>query len=308
MKFLKIFAFCAVASFAASFESLNQADLDRVSELMHSGMSLHDQRLYDEALKKYFAVDSILPDNEVVLYEIANSYCSKGMDSLAIYYAHKSLSAKETEGAFTLLGDVYDNAGKPDSAMKYYDLGLSFFPKDHMLLYNRAVAFLRMGKLNEAFEDARLATRNTRKHEGSYFIAALLAFNLKNVDEFVSNGLYALVVGNNEGRQNDLILRFASLENFKMAVAKNDSLDAKQKKSNYNLFVREGILAIDKMNRGNVDNASFYKSLVSGGFAEVYCRYAFQKIDPIAFESWKFINKGKTNEFKKWIAEYLRGE
>lgn len=294
-------------SFAAPVDSLNKETLVRVGELVRSGNSLHDQHLFDEALKRYFAADSLLPNNEIILYEIANTYCRKGMDSVAIYYAHKSLAAKENEGAFSLLGDVYDNAGKLDSALKYYDLGISFFPKNHLLHFNKAVALTRVNRVQEAHEEASFAVKFTRRHEGSYYIAAVLDFQLKRFDDFVADGLYGLLIGSSEERQNNLVQRFAALDNFRVALAKNDSLNAKQKKSLYNLFVQEGVASINKLS-DNVSNAAFYKSLRDAGNAEIFCRYAFQKLDPIAFESWKFIHKSKTNEYRAWIAEYLRGD
>ena len=96
------------------------------AQLIAKGNAYHDNRMFREAIKCYKQADSLSPKNATVNYELGYSYMMlKQLDS-AVLYAKRSIEIEPAELAFSLVGDIYDFEEKIDSALKYYDLGLSF--------------------------------------------------------------------------------------------------------------------------------------------------------------------------------------
>lgn len=303
LKFL-ILVFLLSASLYASEISVDQmAAQTEVMSQMSRGQAFHDKGLFDEALKCYFKADSIMPKVPLIQYEIAYAYLAKGDKQNAIVYGKRTLELDDMEQAYALMGDAFDGMKQLDSALKYYDAGLALFPKSNVILYNKSVALASRGMLRDAYEAVRHSAKFTHAHESTYFLAASLAYELRDLQNFEAFGLYALLISSNETRQRTLLRYFASLKGWNAAFAQ------KADRKVYDALTEACPIVIERLaQNSSVDMQYFYKSLEKDGFSEIFSRYAFQRFDPIYFESWKFINKKKTNEFRTWIAEFMRSK
>ena len=301
------------------------------------GNAYHDNGMFHDAIKCYKAADSLFPGNATVNYELGYSFMMlKQLDS-AVFYAKRSIEIEPGELSFSLVGDVFDYMGVVDSALKYYDLGLSFYPKSYHLLYNKGVALFTYKRVDEAFIVARQSVKYTRQHEGSYFLMAQISAKKGLWIDFFANGLYANFVGNTNGRMDyvtkyfrELMFVFARrMAIFDEEVLNRPLLDIHRNwasstvyrfidshstfgKNDYNLL--DSLENDDKTYEILVDLGSFamresvklpydfelkpfYKQIVEGGFEDLYMRIVFRNMNQVAFDSWKMMNEKRFKKF-----------
>lgn len=315
------------------------------AQLIAKGNAYHDNRMFREAIKCYKQADSLSPKNATVNYELGYSYMMlKQLDS-AVLYAKRSIEIEPSELAFSLVGDIYDFEEKLDSALKYYDLGLSFYPKSYHLLYNKGVALFFHKREDEAYEVAKLAVKSTRQHEGSYFLLAQISANRRVWIDFFANGAYANFVGDTKDRAafvrkyfaklmlifkevlvryedfpmldihrewaRSTVYRFAESESKfeKLNFGRLDSLDGSE--NDFETLVALGTFAMREsvMLPYEFDLKPFYRQIVDGGFEDVFMRVVFRGVNDIAFESWKMMNRKRFEQFyEKVVYPFWEGE
>ena len=315
------------------------------AQLIAKGNAYHDNRMFREAIKCYKQADSLSPKNATVNYELGYSYMMlKQLDSAALY-AKRSIEIEPSELAFSLVGDIYDFEEKLDSALKYYDLGLSFYPKSYHLLYNKGVALFFHKREDEAYEVAKLAVKSTRQHEGSYFLLAQISANRRVWIDFFANGAYANFVGDTKDRAafvrkyfaklmlifkevlvryedfpmldihrewvRSTVYRFAESESKfeKLNFDRLDSLDGSE--NDFETLVALGTFAMREsvMLPYEFDLKPFYRQIVDGGFEDVFMRVVFRGVNDIAFESWKMMNRKRFEQFyEKVVYPFWEGE
>lgn len=320
-------------------DSLSTSQVEAL-QWVAKGNAYHDNGMYLDALKCYRTADSLDSGNALVYYEIAYTYLAlKNLDS-TVFYAKKSVAIKPIEYAFSLVGDTYDYKDMLDSALKYYDLGLSFFPKSHKLLYNKGVTLFVHKHDDEALEVARRALSVTRRHEGSYFLTAQIAAKKSLWIDLFVDGTYANFIGSTKSRMDyvnkyfrelmlvfkkystnfnntqrplldihrdwakSTVYRFVESES-KFGKMDYDILDSLNGSENdYEMLVKLGVVAMREAVKLPYDFElkPFYKQIVDAGYENEYMHVVFRSVNQVAFDSWKMMNGKRLENFYDKIA------
>lgn len=284
------------------------------------GNALHDNGMYAEAIACYRKADSLTPNSALVFYEMAYSFALMQNVDSSLFYGKKSVAVEPMESAFSLLGDIYDHQDKLDSALKYYDAGLVVNPKSYNLLYNKAVALYVHKQAAKAYDVILRSLECTHRHEGSYFLASQIAFDMGKWRSFFANGLYSNLIGTTEARMK----RFAQCFMYLFTLDESETssflnpdavwvrtvgfryLDttAKRKdavKNGYDDVVAKGVFAIREIAKMKDEYVlkPFFAKVVKLGYEEELSRIAFRELDSIAFESWKMMNGKRVDSFYK---------
>jgi len=99
-------------------------------EYAKQGMNLFDEGKYADAIEKYKKGKLLDPSNSLFSYEIALSYFMLKDYPLSISTLDSVMKRPDVNDQFyQLLGDAYDMAGQPDSAIKILTSGIKKFPK-----------------------------------------------------------------------------------------------------------------------------------------------------------------------------------
>lgn len=145
--------------------------------LVVEGIRLHDNGLYQEALKKFDQALDIEKYNGYALFEKANTYLAlndtkKALKSLDIIIDHKI--PESYSDACYLKGNILDEQGKPEEAIATYKLGIKNGKPHPMLHFNLGVTLMGQGKYEEA-EKEYIETLKLRPfHASSHFYLGIL--------------------------------------------------------------------------------------------------------------------------------------
>jgi len=322
-------------------DSLSPQEMEML-QWVSKGNAYHDNGMYEDAIKCYKKADTFVPGHSLVNYEMGYTYLAlKNLDS-ALYYSKRSLSGEPIESAFSLVGDIYDYKDILDSALKYYDLGLSHFPKSYNLLYNKGVALYVHKRVDEAYKTAKRSISVTRQHEGSYFLMAQISANKSMWIDLFVNGTYANFIGKTKSRM-DYVTKYFSelmsvfserLARFDENVLKRPMLDIhrnwasstiyrfvddqpqygekgnklldslKSGKDTYEILVKLAIVAMREAVKlpYEFELKPFYRQIVENGYEDVFMRVAFRGVDQVAFDSWRMMNKKRYQSFYDKLA------
>ena len=205
--------FLCLPLFAADAETLTQ-----------EGLALHDQGKYSQAIEKYKEALKAGGNDWLLQYEMCfSSYANNDIPG-AVNYCRESirLRSKGNDVAYMRLGTIYDNLGKPDSAVQMYAQGLKDNPDSYMLKYNMAITKIGQHKIKEAYDFAMQATENTKTHEGSYYVTGVLADSLGLWANEYAYTLYSLLIrGNEPGRMRESMNRLYARNKSLVKVAKH---------------------------------------------------------------------------------------
>jgi len=145
---------------------------DTQKQLVKEGTELHDKGDYEGAIKKYDEAIALNNNYLAPYFEKAYSlYAMKKLeDCLALC---QSALARFKEGyelkmMYGLYGNCLDDMKKPEEALKVYDEGLSKFPDDYLLNYNKAITLNGMGRTDEAIGYFEKAIAYNPKHASSH--------------------------------------------------------------------------------------------------------------------------------------------
>ena len=159
-----------------SFRVLPQDDNTKLKDFISEGIKLHDLKKYDQAIASYKEALKIEPTNPSANYEIAFSLMSKGETKNAIPYLEKVTKTKNnvSVSAFDMLGSIYDDMGKKDKAIEYFNKGIEADPTYQRIYFNAAVTSVRMGKDKEALAYLLTALKLDPNHASSHNLYAEL--------------------------------------------------------------------------------------------------------------------------------------
>jgi len=159
-----------------------------VNELVEAGIVEHDKGNFKKALKLYKKALKIDPQSSLVLYEIALTYFHTGDYKKTSEYATKVLDQKNDHsiGAYVIKGSALDEMGKVKESIKLFRKGIREFPNEHLLHFNLAVNYYKIGKLEDC-EDALFGSLGANKfHPGSHLL-------LMNVHKAQGNDVKAMM-------------------------------------------------------------------------------------------------------------------
>jgi tetratricopeptide (TPR) repeat protein len=139
-----------------------QSDKAKAHELGEQAVKLEDDGKFEDAIKLLEQAQKLDPDNYSYPYEMAYSYHGLKDYKKAIEITQKLTKHKNADDqAYQMLGNIYDEMGKPDKALETYDEGLKVFPKSGKLYlekgnvywgkeeYDKALPFYEKGIMAE---------------------------------------------------------------------------------------------------------------------------------------------------------------
>ncbi len=160
---------------ALTFSAGAQGEL---AKIVNEGIALHDQKDYVGAIRKYDAVLAQDSNHFDANYEKAYSLSMlhKYNESIAICTKLARLYDQhpQTKNVYVAWGNALDNLERPDEALVVYDNGLLEFPEFHLLHFNKAVTYGKMGKAEECKESVQEALRNNGVHASSHNLLGIL--------------------------------------------------------------------------------------------------------------------------------------
>ncbi|MCD2421446.1 tetratricopeptide repeat protein [Niabella pedocola] len=164
---------------------LHAQDSVRVKTLITEGISLHDQRQYAAAIRKYDTVLRIDPVNLVAQYEksyslMASKNYKEAMVLSRAIAENKNAEPGMTGNAYSTWGSALDESGDHQQALKIYDEGIKKVPGYYMLNYNKAVTYFRMNEMEKGIAELKLSLLKNPRHPASHFMLGRIMHYRKN--------------------------------------------------------------------------------------------------------------------------------
>jgi antitoxin component YwqK of YwqJK toxin-antitoxin module/Flp pilus assembly protein TadD len=146
-------------------------------ELIKKGAEFHDEQKYDEALALYNQVPENDTNYALATAEKAFSYYAKKDYDKAISLCEEALKygTDYDNNLYVTLGSSYDDAGKGEKALEVYNKGIKEFPKNHLILFNKAVTLEKQEKYEEAIETYKQVLQLTPYHASTHYRLGRLA-------------------------------------------------------------------------------------------------------------------------------------
>jgi uncharacterized protein len=140
--------------FAAIIRGFAQSENGIINsgELIKKGVELHDAEKYDEALSYYNQVHENDTNFGLATAEKAFAYYAKKDYANAIKLCEEALKIGTDfdKNIYITLGSAYDDSGNQQKAIEVFDKGISEFPKNYLILFNKAVTLVKQEKFQEA--------------------------------------------------------------------------------------------------------------------------------------------------------------
>ena len=169
--------------------TLNPTEPTTVQQkIIEEGISLHDQKMYDQAISKYQQVLKENPDCVLAIYEMALSYYNKKDYSKASEVAYILVKYKGKTGilGYGLIANILDDQGKPKEAVEIYKSAIKQLEKDpeyrnHLssLHYNLGVTYTRQKQYKEAREALKKAVEQDFSYASPNYLLAEVFYGTK---------------------------------------------------------------------------------------------------------------------------------
>ena len=305
-------------------------------ELIGKGIELYDKGAYDEALKLYLQVHRSDPSYPWACYEIALTYYNQNKYDLAIEKCHEALWYDwERPTIYTLLGNIYDDMGKPEEGIKTALPALQKWPYNQRLLLSLAYCYMSLQEYDKAetllLKIIRFNPYNTKAH----LLLAKTNFAMERTAQAYYAFNMALVMNpsiNNlrdfenaiTGNMDSLIQRFKYPYDEKINHQKWDELKGlmeselafskgfEMKHKVENTITHQTQMLFQKGSYDPKDTSiynqlyvRFYSDMMDKGFYETYIYYIFQKSGFEFVSQWNEKNKNQINEFIGWTQKNI---
>lgn len=140
------------------------------------------------------------PDDPEACFRMAAVYNRKRRTpenvKLAMQYAEKSLLGLKADARpYTLLGQLYLDAGKPAEALKYYQTGHQIAPTAESLLRGLADCYTRLGRTKELASVSAEYQDLLKRHDRIDHLTHVMSFNPKDI----TSGLELALLTEQEG-------------------------------------------------------------------------------------------------------------
>lgn len=206
-------------------------------QLIQEGISLHDQKRYDDAIAKYQEVIKENPNNDLAIYELALSYYNKKDYRNATETAFKLVQYKSKIGllGYGMIANILDDQGKPKEAIEIYQKVIKQFENEpefqsHLsnLYYNLGVTYTRQKQYKEAREALKKAVQFDFNYPSpNYLLAEVFVGTNYKVPALLAAGRLITLEINTQRTQRSVDILMSILQS-----AKKD-----EKTGNINIFM-----------------------------------------------------------------------
>lgn len=182
-------------------QPLKAQDSD-VRSLIEQGIAAHDNKAYDEAIASYKKALELSPNSSLIHYELSLSYFAKGDYETCILHADTVIgnNGKHLTAAHLTKGSALDMLGKTSESIKLLKKAIKKDKKEHLLRYNLAVNYFKLGALEDA-EEMLIATINIEKnHASSHLLLARLQNKQQQTIPTLLASYYFLLLEPNSAR------------------------------------------------------------------------------------------------------------
>ncbi len=146
----------------------------KIDAYVESGIELHNQGHYKEAIAMYKRALEIEPKSSLVNYEISFSYFELGEYEKAIEYSDKVLKNKAEHMIYAYItkGSSLDLLGKTKESIKLFEKAIKTQENHYLLYYNLALNYYKINELKKAEENVIKAIEANNSHSSSHLMLA----------------------------------------------------------------------------------------------------------------------------------------
>jgi len=122
------------------------------AEYIKNAIELHDQKKYKDAISIYRKIDRSDTNYYQVVYELAYSLSADSQMTEALNMCLVGLQKPNSywPQLYTLYGNLLDDAGQTERALRVYDSGIALYPAFTSLRLNKGTTYLVLKKYKEA--------------------------------------------------------------------------------------------------------------------------------------------------------------
>lgn len=176
-----IFLGFQLTAWSQTEKEIARQKLEKAIEIMDKGNS-------DVAIELLNEAKQLDPNNFIYDYETGYAYYLKKDLKTAIKFFKQTFTYPNVnDQAYQMAGNLTDESGSPQKALKIYDEGLKKFPKSGKLFLEKGTVYLIQQKYNEALSYYEQGMKAEPAFPSNYYRAALLYFSS---DEKVWGMLY----------------------------------------------------------------------------------------------------------------------
>jgi antitoxin component YwqK of YwqJK toxin-antitoxin module/Tfp pilus assembly protein PilF len=202
---LKLFAVFLCFSCHLFLSAQENNPLINSAEYIKKGIGLHDQGKYKEAIAAYSKIDRSDTNYYQALYEMAYSLSADSQLTEALKVCEAGLAKNNAywPQLFTLYGNLLDDAGQPEKALRVYDSAIALYPAYTSLLLNKGTTYLIQKKYSQAeavFKQCILI--NPYESSAHYKLGASVLPQGKIIEAFLCYISYMLLQPNGKFQSN----------------------------------------------------------------------------------------------------------
>ena len=191
---IKIIAFLLFAGSHAFAQENNP--LINSGKLIETGLKLHDDKKYKEAIETYKMIDRSDTNYVDALYELSYSYYVDSQFEKSLEYARlgmKLFPQKNTQLSMQAANSL-DDLKRPNEAIKLYDSALIRNPQGYLLYFNKGVLNYNSKKYEEAKKNMQQCLLiNPFYSSAHYFLGNIYMFQGNMVPALLAFKTYLLV-------------------------------------------------------------------------------------------------------------------
>lgn len=146
-------------------------------DILMDGIKLYEDEKYEEAYDKFDKIDkndslyiAAMSEKALTLLKL-----EKYDESAAIAREALHSTDKPIPQLFINLGTALDDGGDSIEALAVYEKGIALFPKNHYLLFNKAVTLYKLERYENAVATLKDVLEIAPKHAGTHYLLGTIA-------------------------------------------------------------------------------------------------------------------------------------
>jgi tetratricopeptide (TPR) repeat protein len=173
-----------------------------LEEKVNEGVKLHDKQDYTGAIRKYDEVLAVDSNHFNANYEKAFSLSMLRQHDASIEICKKLArlydSHPQMKHVYVTWANSLDNLEQPDEAIHVYELGLQEFPDFHLLHFNKAITYAKLGNLDKCQEATENAIMRNGLHASSHNLLGLMMLKQNKIASLLASLTFLAIEPNSQ--------------------------------------------------------------------------------------------------------------